>query len=144
MQADAEKYQLGPILRRTASTTAQYAQTVRSLGSELSLPVLDVWTVMMALAGYDDPTSESEPLPGSKDAPQNDVLQSFLQDGLHLTRTGYEVLYKALIALIEKAYPSQSPERLPFVYPAWDDEDAWTQPHSLTPSRVGIHAASKV
>ena len=143
LQADAEKYQLGPMLRRTATTTARYAQAVRSLGSELSISVLDVWTLMMALAGYVDQASESEALLGSKDAPQNDVLQSFLRDGLHLTRTGYEVLYKALMALIEKAYPDQMPENLAFAFPAWDDEVAWTHLLASAPLGEETHGASK-
>lgn len=63
--------------------------------------------------------------PGSKAKVPDARLRSYLRDGLHLSRAGYEVLYRELMALIERTWPDQMPERLGFTFPAWDDEEAW-------------------
>jgi hypothetical protein len=66
-------------LRRTASTTAAYAEAAREVGREYGVPVVDVWTAMMTKAGWR--ASGTGPLPGSKEAPGSDVLLEFMHDG---------------------------------------------------------------
>ena len=125
-EADKVRFpDIGDIKLRVASTTATYAQAVRDLGTELDLPVLDFWAAMLSPAGYSIPFDGRKDIPGSRDAPQNPTLQAFLHDGLHLSRSGFELLFNELIALIARKWPDQVPERLPFVLPAWDDEEAW-------------------
>ncbi|GAB1738234.1 hypothetical protein NU219Hw_g2782t1 [Hortaea werneckii] len=54
-RADAEKYGslvMGGRLRRRAARTAEYAKAVRELGSELGVPVCDVWSAMVVRAGF--------------------------------------------------------------------------------------------
>lgn len=65
------------VLFRTAENTARYAEAVRQVGQQLSLPVLDVWTIFLNLAGMEP----GKPLPGSLDAPYNEVLVRLLSDG---------------------------------------------------------------
>lgn len=109
-------------IRRTAAVTSEYAQAVRDVGKELSIPVLDLWTAMIDLAGGKG--SDAEPV-GAKSAPRNEILQSFLRDGLHLSPEGYKVLYKEYQDLLARVYPDLLPERQSFTLPAWDDEQAW-------------------
>lgn len=89
---------------REPAVTASYAQAVRDLGVELEIPVLDIWTAM----------TESK-IP----------LKELLHDGLHFTRKGYDLLFAELMKVIERNWPDQMPEKLPFVLPKWDDEGAW-------------------
>lgn len=126
LEADhAKDPSIGATMRRTASTTAKYAQAARDLGDELQLSVLDIWAAMLIKAGHSTQAGYIEGVLGSKDAPENQALQEFLHDGLHFSRSAYELLFHDLITLIEREWPDQIPERLPFVLPAWDDEEAW-------------------
>ena len=138
-QADQAKYpDIHPMLpRRTARTTAAYAQAVRDLGLSLSFPqnyapntpevaLVDLWSFMLARAGQEN-AKPAYTLQGSMEMPANAILQSFLLDGLHLTRAGYEVLFEQLMWVIGRRWPAEVPEALGFVYPTWDDEGAWTE-----------------
>ncbi|KAK5127859.1 hypothetical protein LTR85_004976 [Meristemomyces frigidus] len=128
IKSDVEKYPTlagQKVLRRTAVNTAAYAQGVRELGAELEVPVLDIWTAMVARAGH----SRHDPvMPGSLDAPTNEILQSYLHDGLHFSGEGYKVLYGELMALIERTWPEEMPSRLKLRLPAWDDGKTWVKP----------------
>lgn len=66
-------------LRRTAETTARYAEAVRQVGKDRNVEVCDVWSSMMREAGWD--AGKTGPLPGCEDAEENDVLRRFLSDG---------------------------------------------------------------
>lgn len=63
--------------RRTAEHTKKYADACRKAGDELGVAVLDIWSIMMAKAGW----KEGEPLVGSKKVARNEVLDAFLIDG---------------------------------------------------------------
>lgn len=63
---------------RTAEKTKVYADAAREVGVELGLEVLDLWSVFMERAGWE----EGQPLPGSKKSPGNQVLQGLLCDGM--------------------------------------------------------------
>lgn len=67
-------------LRRTATANAAYAVAVRELASELRLPCLDIWTVMITKAGY-DPHKSTVDLPGSKSLGRNETLARLQRDG---------------------------------------------------------------
>lgn len=66
-------------LRRTAKTTARYAEAVRQVGKERSVQVCDVWSAMIKEAGWREGDAGS--LPGSEDADENAVLRNFFSDG---------------------------------------------------------------
>ncbi|KAL1305872.1 hypothetical protein AAFC00_004022 [Neodothiora populina] len=110
------------VQRRTAANTAAYAEAVREVGSQLNLPVLDIWDAFMHEAGW----QQGQALPGSSDIPQNEVLVRLLYDGLHLSPEGYRVMHRELMGLIARQVPDHSPERIPWVFPAWDDAGAWS------------------
>ena len=120
--ADQEKYGQ-PMIRRKAQTTHDYAKVVSYLGKELNVPVLDLWSAMISRSGLNDQQS----IPGAKNAPVSNGLQSLFRDGLHFTPLGYRVLCEELMRLIEATWPDQMPEKLSFTFPGWDDELAWKQ-----------------
>lgn len=66
-------------LQRTAEYTKMYADACREIGGELGVPVLDLWSVFMAEAGW----REGEPLAGSMTTGRNKVLGELLHDGMH-------------------------------------------------------------
>lgn len=66
-------------LRRTADTTAKYAEAVRQVGKDRGVQVCDVWSAMMREAGWD--ANSTAPLPGSEAADENAVLRRFFSDG---------------------------------------------------------------
>ena len=66
-------------LRRTADTTAKYAEAVRQVGKDRGVQVCDVWSAMMREAGWD--ANSTAPLPGSESADENAVLRRFFSDG---------------------------------------------------------------
>lgn len=144
-QADREKYpDLGlrdGELRRTAEGARRYAQAVRDVGAETGVPVCDIWTAMMLRAGYtpsdigehpeggktsaSSESSSMPPLIGSMAAPANEILQAFLEDGLHFSGKGYRVLFDELMSLIQREFPNEMPDKLPMFISAWDDAQAW-------------------
>ncbi|KAI7230968.1 hypothetical protein KC330_g6668 [Hortaea werneckii] len=116
--------------RRTAETTAMYAQAVRDVGAEVGgvgadVAVLDLWGCFMRVAGW----VPGEPLVGSKDVEQMDPekggLERSLKDGVHLTGEGNRVLFSELVALINRTWPELDAERLGFDLPYWGDGEAW-------------------
>lgn len=68
---------------RTNAMAGEYAAAVRQLGSDLSLPVLDLWTEIQKQEGW----------------------QAYLSDGLHFTPSGSTAVYTLLQAKIDEALP---------------------------------------
>ncbi|KAI6891902.1 hypothetical protein KC318_g6847 [Hortaea werneckii] len=133
-QDDAGKGIFHP--RRTAETTALYAQAVRDIGAEVGsaatdgdeggdVAVLDLWSCFMRLAGW----VPGEPLVGSKDVEQMDPgkggLGRLLKDGVHLTGEGNRVLFTELVGLLNRTWPELDAEGLGFALPYWGDREAW-------------------
>lgn len=114
------------------SLSATYAQTVVETGELLNLPVLNLWDAMVKhiqltnVSLYHTATTKF-PIytPGAKSKTTDRRLQSYLRDGLHLSRIGYGLIYTELMVLFDVNFPDHLPEKLPFVFPAWDDEHAW-------------------
>ena len=73
---DAEKALPHP--SRTASRGKLYAEATREVGSALQVPVADIWTAFMTAVGW----KEGQPLPGSRDLPNNESLRRLSVDGL--------------------------------------------------------------
>lgn len=63
---------------RTAEHTKMYADACREIGKELGVPVLDLWSIFMAEAGW----RKGEPLAGSIKDKRNKVLGELLHDGM--------------------------------------------------------------
>ena len=71
------EYQLVQPGDRMAGNTKLYAEGTRESAALLGVPVADIWTRFMQLAGW----SEGQPLLGSRDVPNSVKLQSFFTDG---------------------------------------------------------------
>lgn len=52
-------------------------------------------------------------------------FENYFRDGLHLSQAGYDLLYTELMKVFDYVWQDQLPEKLPFAFPAWDDEEAW-------------------
>jgi lysophospholipase L1-like esterase len=130
-------------MRRTAENSMRYAEAIRNVGKSLNIPVVDIWTEIMLKAGWTP--GQREHLPGCRDDPPNKVLAEYLFDGiranplryseqlladsksagLHLSPTGYRLLYGKICECIATNWPDQLPQNLPYILPPWDDGDAW-------------------
>lgn len=113
-------------ISRLASTTKQYADAVIQLGSELNVPVVNLWKAFMDKTKFDMAAWKiGEALPGAASIPQNDVLVELMYDGLHFNPAGYDILFQEVMKLIAARWPEQMPDKLPMVFPAWNDQEAW-------------------
>lgn len=129
-------------IRRIAENTKLYAETCREVGSQLKVPVVDIWKSFLQHAGW---IEGQEHLPGSREIPANETLQSLLSDGdysrgcvgslysyevcrrqltsavgLHLTPSGYKLVYEEVMKSIKANYPEIDPDKMPFKYPPWE------------------------
>jgi isoamyl acetate esterase len=102
---------------RNAAHTAIYAAACLDVAAELDVLCIDLWTIFMRKAGW-KPGSE---LVGSRHARKSKVFEELLYDGLHFTEKAYGVVYQELIKLIERNLPSETPDKLPWVFPDWQD-----------------------
>ena len=138
--ADKVKYPGITVIRRTADNTARYAQVCRDVGAELDVPVLDIWTSILAQTGWASNTTV--PLPGLRTV-ENAALATYLHDGLHFTGEAYKVLFQDLMTLIRVRFPDQVPERLPNGLPPWDDEEAWENEEAMLDYSMRYTATNK-
>jgi hypothetical protein len=71
-----------PSVTRVASSTKDYADGVCEVGAKLNIPVVNLWKAFMEKASFQtDAWKLGDPLPGSLDVPQNDVLAELMYDG---------------------------------------------------------------
>ena len=124
-----------PDATRTAETTRKYAKACAEVGKGLDVAVLDLWSIMMAEAGW----KEGESLAGSKDAPNSPELKKMLSDGrlveslrgrlyvadifegLHFLPPAYKILYESLRKLIGNKWPDFMPGNTSFQLPVWSE-----------------------
>ncbi|EAW06394.1 SGNH/GDSL hydrolase family protein [Aspergillus clavatus NRRL 1] len=102
---------------RTVRQTELYSEAAREVAASLNIVTVDLWAAFMTAVGW----KEGEPLIGSRDAPNNEKLQSLFTDGLHLTGDGYRLVYEEVMKAIKANWPDQDPEVLPMVFPAWTE-----------------------
>ncbi|KAL3457292.1 GDSL Lipase/Acylhydrolase family protein [Aspergillus heterothallicus] len=102
---------------RTAARTRKYAEAVVQVGGELGVAVVDLWSTFMKSVGW----REGDVLVGSRDAPKDEDFEGLFTDGLHLTGKAYEIMFDAVMEVIEKKWPDQIPERLEMVFEDWRD-----------------------
>ncbi|KAK0387014.1 hypothetical protein NLU13_5328 [Sarocladium strictum] len=91
-----DEHQFDEVNPRTAARTAEYAAACRQVAHRLGHPLVDVWKLFMAEAGFDGLTQQ-DALPGSKAGPPSSVLRELLWDGLHLSIKGYRLVFEELM-----------------------------------------------
>jgi hypothetical protein len=62
---------------REAADVKLYAQAVKEVGIITGVPVVDIWSRFMSMAGW----KGDKELPGAKELGKNDVLARLLSDG---------------------------------------------------------------
>jgi len=97
-------------LDRHFDTTKAYAEGVKDVGAEEGVAVVDVWTELWKAAGEDQ-----------------QGLNKFLSDGLHLSKDGYAVMYDTLMKTIHEKYPELHYNNLQYVFARWDEIN-WQDP----------------
>jgi len=119
-----------------AKDAAAYALATREVAKETGIPVVDVWAVFAEKAGWKE---GDEKFPGEEESGKNAELADLLSDGkhqfeiqcdtrtellgLHLSASGYRLVYKELMRAILKAWPDQDPRKMPFKNKtAWEIE----------------------
>ena len=104
---------------RNVVTTKEYADVVKRVAAEQGVSCVDLWGVMMGLAGWRQ--GQEEALQGSKEREKSEVLAELLGDGLHFTEKGYDVLYSEVVGCIERNMPEMKAEEMDYVFPDWKD-----------------------
>lgn len=90
-------------LDRAFDVTREYAEAVRRVAQKHRLPVVDVWTILWEACGQDEAK-----------------LDKYLSDGLHVNEEAYGLIYDGLMKVIAERWPEFLPEKLPMVFPPWD------------------------
>ncbi|KAJ2427207.1 isoamyl acetate-hydrolyzing esterase [Coemansia sp. RSA 2524] len=99
---------------RKNSVTKLYADAVKKVARKHDLPVVDIWTAIEDLvhgsASTDSPDCKTESNIAEHDVPTEEAsvspfegYEKYLLDGLHLNRSGNELLFKLIVSEIEKA-----------------------------------------
>ncbi|KAG2147129.1 SGNH hydrolase-type esterase domain-containing protein [Suillus cothurnatus] len=93
---------------RAFETTRSYAGAVREVGEKENVPVADVWTKIFDAAGRSE-----------------EACEKYLSDGLHLTSDGYNIVFQAIMDIVEHVYPELDPTweahaRMQPVFAPWD------------------------
>ncbi|WRT65393.1 uncharacterized protein IL334_002336 [Kwoniella shivajii] len=96
-----------PDQNRDRKVTKEYANACIVVGENEGVDVVDIWTAIVDAAG------------GESDR----QLAPYFYDGLHLTSEGYEVLFKALTALITSKFPELDPATMAMRMPHWAEVD---------------------
>ncbi|KZV99078.1 SGNH hydrolase [Exidia glandulosa HHB12029] len=89
---------------RTWDNTKAYADAVKEVGKELSVPVADAWTAIWDAAGH-----------------KAENLKQFLPDGLHLNAASYSLVYDLILEAIAQNWPELHYSKLPFVFAPWNE-----------------------
>ena len=77
--------------------TKEYVEACKCVGEKMGVPVLDLWSIFMEHG--------------------DDWATALLNDGLHLTAQGNELVYDSLQNLINKEFPGLAPEEKSFDVP---------------------------
>ncbi|KAJ7582837.1 hypothetical protein C8J56DRAFT_894617 [Mycena floridula] len=87
-------------LDRLFDITKAYAEAVKQVADAEKVAVVDIWTILWEAAGK-----------------KEEDLSQYLNDGLHLNKEGYQIMYDVLLETIQTNYPDLDPEALPQVFP---------------------------
>ncbi|KAL6351712.1 hypothetical protein LRP88_15003 [Fusarium phalaenopsidis] len=113
-----EEYRLPHDGKGRADRVAMYAQAMREIGKEESVPVVDLWTAMMRTTGLKDGGVDAI-LPGSSSTSPSMELGRLFYDGLHLTQDGYDIYTRELLRVLETEVPECQIHGTDEWYPEW-------------------------
>jgi lysophospholipase L1-like esterase len=113
-----EEYRLPHDGKGRAERVAKYAQAIREIGKEESVPVVDLWTAMMRTTGWKDGDADAV-LSGSLNITPSVELGRLFYDGLHLTQDGYDIYTRELLRVLETEVPECQIHGTDEWYPEW-------------------------
>ncbi|KKK14881.1 hypothetical protein ARAM_002841 [Aspergillus rambellii] len=87
------------------------------LGKELNVPVVPLWYLIMADAGW----KEGDPLYGLEELPAENPLTPYFNDGLHFLGKAYKIEFIHVMKAIKNSYPELDPDQLQHKLPLCDD-----------------------
>ncbi|CZT42107.1 related to IAH1 Isoamyl acetate hydrolytic enzyme [Rhynchosporium secalis] len=101
---------------RKAADARLYAEIVKDVGMEANVPVVDAWGLCMEKTGWkgDGKEGDGESMPGGDPEKRNEVLKGLLFDGLHLSPSGYRIVFDGLIKVMKENWPEYLPYKMPF------------------------------
>ncbi|PMD24566.1 SGNH hydrolase [Hyaloscypha hepaticicola] len=102
--------------RRTVENTERYVKACREVGSQLKIPVVDIWTSFFRHAGL----IESVDILGCRGIVTNEAFQSLFSDGLHLTSAGYRLVFENVMKCLKVNYSLLDPDKMEYCYPPWE------------------------
>ncbi|KAG2157409.1 SGNH hydrolase-type esterase domain-containing protein [Suillus clintonianus] len=113
---------------RVFETTRSYAAAVKEVGEKENVPVADIWTQMFDGAGR---TEEG--------------CSIYLSDGLHLNSAGQNIVFKAIMDIVEHVYPELDPTneahaRMQTVFVPWDQVDVQNPRPSLVKRKAQLES----
>ncbi|PIA13162.1 SGNH hydrolase, partial [Coemansia reversa NRRL 1564] len=100
----------GKTVDRRNETSKPYAEAVREVAKELSVPCVDLWTAIQIEVNAKQSNGIQSEFDGYED---------YLSDGLHLNNNGNNMLFKLLMESITISFPELIPESMPFIIPSF-------------------------
>jgi lysophospholipase L1-like esterase len=118
---------------RSNWNTFKYREKAILVSRSLNLIVLDVWSIFGIFKDESNTDVKWEEGTGDQEyrEPSQLLLDFYLNDGLHLSANGNQVVYKELIALIQKSYPDLDPDTMQPMFPWWRDRAEMNKDISL-------------
>jgi isoamyl acetate esterase len=116
-QEETDATRGSPLCRR-ANVTAEYADAVRQVATEVGgdLIVLDLWSEVMEVALRKTVKHNPDgPIIGTKELGSNEALTNLMPDGLHFGGAGYSKFFEVLLTALESKWPNAPP----FIFPDW-------------------------
>lgn len=105
-------------LDRKFEITQAYAEAVKSVALDNSVHLVDIFGAI-----WDKVEHEEK------------ALSKYLNDGLHFTTQGYQVVYEEIIKVINKELPHLHYDRLEMVFPHWSEIN-WNDPSESLKARL--------
>lgn len=107
---------------RSNAAAGTYADAVVALGTELGLPVVDLWRAFQKV---------------------EDWQTVLLNDGLHLTPAGNELVGRLVLEAVAQNFDNLRPEAIPFDVPEWGELAEIGADGDAAKAVAAYHAAKK-
>ena len=149
----------GVSVDRSTVRAKEYGEALEKFANDTSIPILNLWREFAASTGW----KEGDPIPckrptksrrsSSMDPDRASVATGVMKgaryqrnlsrdehfaslladDGVHLSRSGYQYWYQALVKMIRSNWPELDAKNMNPVFPAFDEVDTSNLPKSLCP-----------
>ncbi|KAL3479610.1 SGNH hydrolase-type esterase domain-containing protein [Aspergillus californicus] len=101
---------------RTTVSARKYCDAASRLGTELGVPVVPMWDLIMGDLGWTD----GDPVPGLEGVEGENGLERYLSDGLHFRGRAYLIMFVNVMKAIHESYPELEPESVQEKLPLCD------------------------